>query len=141
VSGASIDGGSIVRIELLRTGVPLAILAGLVAGGCVDSGLPGENLPLEDARTRPLVYDLYDEGQHVGPVHYDDRDWLVAGPAIMIGDALLSPVPAAGADVFALASDTGDHARLYIRTVAGMVPLAPVAVQGEAPPAAEAEHH
>jgi hypothetical protein len=59
----------------------------------------------------------------------------------MIGDALLSPVPAAGADVFALASDTGDHARLYIRTDAGMVPLAPVAVQGEAPPAAEAEHH
>lgn len=128
------------RTELLRTGVPVAILAGLAAVGCVDSGLPGENLPFEEARTKAPVYDLYDEG-HTGPVHYDGLDWLVAGPAVRIGEALLSPVPAAGTDVFALALDTGDHARLYLRTEAGMLPLAPVATQGEAPPAAEVEHH
>jgi hypothetical protein len=140
VSGASIDGGSIVRTDLLRTGVPVALLAALAAG-CVDSGLPGMNLPLEEARTMAPVYPTYDAERRAGPVHYDDLDWLVAGPAERIADALLTPVPTAGPTVFALVTDAGHHTRLYVRTEAGMVPLAPVAAQGEAPPAAPAEHH
>jgi hypothetical protein len=130
-----------VRMQLVITGVPSALLAGLIAAGCVDSGLPGENLPLEEARMKAPVYQTYDAEHRAGPVHYDGLDWLAAGPPQPISTSLLTAVPDAGAGVFVLANRSAPHARLYLRTENGFVPLAPAAVQGEAPPAAEAEHH
>lgn len=127
-------------MESLRTGIPTAFLACVLAAGCVDSGLPGENLPLEDARTRPLHYDLYDENAAPAAVHYDGLDWIVAGPALTIADGLLTAVPDAGDGVFALTSDGEHHKRLYLRTTEGLLPLASVPVQGEAPAAGTVEH-
>lgn len=128
-------------MESVRKGVPAVLLVGLTAAACVDSGLPGKNLPLEDARTKAPVYETYDAAHRAGPVHYDDLDWLAAGPPQHIASSLLTAVPEAGVDVFVLAGESGPHARLYLRTEDGFVPLAPSPVQGDAPPAAEAEHH
>lgn len=130
------------RTVFASAGIRTAVVAGLVAAaGCVDSGLPGKNLPLEEARMKPPVYQTYQSGPVAGPVHYADRDWMVAGAPLSIADELLTPVAGAGENVFALASDAEPISRLWVRTDKGLVPLAPVPVQGEMPAAAEAEHH
>lgn len=114
------------------TGIRIALLAGLIAG-CVDSGLPGKNLPFEEARTKAPVYRTYDDAHRAGPVHYGGRDWLAAGPPIRLASSLLTPVPAAGPGVFVLATEHAPHGRLYLRTNAGLVPMAAVPVQGAIP--------
>lgn len=130
------------RTEFTGTPFRTALLAGLIAAvGCVDSGLPGKNLPLEEARVKPPVYETYDSGHPMAPIHFGDHDWMAAGHAVNIADRLLAPVAGAGDNVFVLATDNEPYSRLYVRTDHGLIPLAPVPVQGEMPAAAEAEHH
>jgi len=131
----------IVRMEFAGTPFRTALLAGLIAAGCVDSGLPGKNMPLEEARVKPPVYQTYDSGHAMAPIHFGDHDWMVAGAPLSIADGLLTPIEGAGDNLFALATDTEPYSRLYVRTDHGLLPLAPVPVQGEMPAAAEAEHH
>jgi hypothetical protein len=114
--------------ELVRRGT-IGCLGAAVAmvamlGGCRDSGLPDRNLPLEEARTRPFRYSVY-EPASVPPVRVADRDWIAAGLPMSIPQRLLTPVTPDG-NVFALASDASPWTRLYRRSAAGYTPLAPL---------------
>ena len=102
--------------------VGAAVLA-IAAGGCVDSGLPGKNLPLEEARTRPFRYSVY-EARPSSPVRVADREWVAAGAPIAIPLRLLTPVTPDG-NVYALSTDAEPWTRLYRRSESGFIPLAP----------------
>lgn len=109
---------------VIRAGIGAMIIT-FVA--CRDSGLPGMNLPLEEAQAKPPPYVLYDAAGNVAPVRFADRDWRTAGPVERINEQLLVRVTVdAGRDVFALATDPEPHSRLYVRSAQGFVPLAPV---------------
>jgi len=95
----------------------------VVAGGCVDSGLPGKNLPLEEARTRAFRYDVY-EARPSETIRVADREWVTAGAPMDIPQRLLTPVTADG-NVFALSTDASPRTRLYRRSNGGYIPLAP----------------
>jgi hypothetical protein len=97
----------------------------LVFAGCKDSGLPGMNLPLEEARTRPFRYSTYDAAANVPPVRIQDRTWMVAGPPIAIQESLLRRIGADGArEVYALTTDNEPFDRLYVRVDSRYAPLA-----------------
>jgi hypothetical protein len=89
----------------------------LVLAGCRDSGLPGENLPLEEARTKPFRYSTYDAHADLPSAEVDGRTWRAAGPAEPIPAVLLAPVEAgAGKEMFALTTDPAPYTRLYLKT-------------------------
>jgi len=92
-----------------------ALLLALTA--CRDSGLPGKNLPLEEARTKPFRYSVYDATADLPAAEVDGRTWRAAGPAESIPASLLTPVEAgAGHEMFALTTDPPPRARLYMKT-------------------------
>lgn len=105
----------------------MAILSLIAAAGCVDSGLPDRNLPLETARERPFRYPVYDGSANIPPVTYAEQTWRAAGPPIDIPDRLLTRVSGAtGAEaVYTLVTDAAPIRRLYVRTDSRYVPLAP----------------
>jgi hypothetical protein len=114
------------EVEVVRGGSAGRVGAGalvLLAIGCVDSGLPGKNLPLEEARTRPFRYEVY-EARAVEPVRIEDREWVAAGAPMQIPPRLLTPVTPDG-NVFALTTDASPRSRLYLRSETGYIPLAP----------------
>lgn len=89
----------------------------VVLAGCKDSGLPGKNLPLDQARTKPFRYSTYDAQADPPPARVDGRTWRAAGPAEPIPAGLLVPVDAgAGVPMFSLTTDPAPHSRLYLKT-------------------------
>jgi hypothetical protein len=104
--------------------------AGIVAvalSGCVDSGLPGKNLPLEQARTKPFRYSVYDAASDLPAAEVAGRTWRPAGPPEPVPASLLVPVESMGAhDVFSLSTDPAPHSRLYVRTGTLYTPYARV---------------
>jgi hypothetical protein len=125
--GASIDGGVMAsgRCEVRSFGVAAAAAGLVLVAGCVDSGLPGENLPVEQARTKPLAYAVYDSTLDIPPVTVDGRVWMPAGPAEPIPAGLLVQVATDGdRTVYALTSDPEPYARLYVRSGENHVPMA-----------------
>jgi hypothetical protein len=104
----------------------MAALGFALAAGCVDSGLPDRNLPLEEAEHRPFRYQVYDvrpEAEAI--VHHDDSDWAVAGAAERIPASALVPAGAGGSQaLFSLASDAAPFDRLYMESEGGWIPLA-----------------
>jgi hypothetical protein len=118
-------------------------MAGAIGlGGCVDSGLPGKNLPLEEARVKPFRYSVYDATGNLPAAEVNGQTWRAVGPPEPVAAALLVPVVATGAhDVFALATDRLPYDRLYVRTGTMYSPYA--RVDGGTPGAqpAEAAHH
>jgi len=107
-----------------RRQIMLAISAILVFAACRDSGLPGKNLPLEEARSRVFPYSTYDAASNVAPVKIQDRTWMVAGPPISIDARLLRAVAGADREVFALATDSEPYTRLYVRVDRRYAPMA-----------------
>jgi hypothetical protein len=102
-----------------------AILLALTA--CRDSGLPGKNLPLDEARTKPFRYSVYDANADLPAAQVDGRTWRAAGPAESIPAGLLVPVEAGGGrEMFALATDSPPRARLYMKTGDLYTPFAAV---------------
>lgn len=102
------------------------IIAVAAVAGCVDSGLPGKNLPREEARTRAFRYAVYDATLNVPAVKLEDREWVVAGPANHIPESMLTRVGVDGErEVFALSADVAPFDRIYVRSNGGFVPLAP----------------
>jgi len=107
----------------LRAALGLAILS---VAACTDSGLPGKNLPLDEAESKPMEYSLYDGASNVPAVRFGDHVWLAAGPTEQIQEHLLARVgDDSGRDVFALVTDPAPHTRLYVRDGHGFAPLAP----------------
>ena len=108
-------------IKAGRPGLWLATALLASTAACVDSGLPGENRPLEEARTRTYGYSVYDASASIGPITVTNRVWMAAGPAVQVESRLLTPVTT---EVFALASDAEPYSRLYLRRGGQYVPLA-----------------
>ena len=109
-----------------RTGLRAALGLGILsATACKDSGLPGKNLPVAEAESKPMEYALYDGSLNVAAVRFGDHDWLAAGPTEQIQEQLLTRVGEdGGRDVFALLTDRAPYTRLYVRDDHGFVPLA-----------------
>ena len=120
---------------------PVLVLVAIAAAACVDSGLPGKNLPIDEARNRLPAYNTYDASLDIEPVHFEGRDWMAAGPASPIAMNLLEAVVMGEREVYVLATDEAPYGRLYLRTANGFTPLAPAPLAGNPPPAETAEHH
>jgi hypothetical protein len=118
---ASIEGGSMV----LRGRTIGLITLVMAFAACRDSGLPGKNLPLEEARTRVFPYSVYDAAENVAPVRFQDRTWMVAGPPVSMDARLLRALEGEGERaVFALATDSEPYTRLYVRVDTRYAPMA-----------------
>lgn len=112
----------------------LALLVLIGATGCVDSGLPGKNLPLAEARHREWSYPLYQEAVQPSGlpdlISFDGRTWALQAMnwpemglegALTRDPTLLQAVPtAAGASLEALAWDEAPYDQLFMATPAGM---------------------
>lgn len=113
----------------------LALLLMIGATGCVDSGLPGKNLPLAEARHREWSYPLYQAAVQPsglpGLISFDGRTWALQAAnwpemglerALTRDPALLQSVPGArdGASLGALAWDEAPYDRLFMSTPFGM---------------------
>ena len=110
----------------------VALLAA-ISSGCVDSGLPGKNLPLDEARFREWSYPLYEMAVHPSGlpdlISFDDGTWaLMAAPhrkggmesALERSPQLLRPVSGGEAQFMALAWDTPPYNRLFLRAPSGL---------------------
>ncbi len=111
----------------------VALLAVIGATACVDSGLPGKNLPLEQARHREWSYPLYQEAVQPSGlpdlVPFDDGLWaLRAAPLHELGletaltrnPELLRPVSTGSAALSAFAWDEAPYDRLFLQTESGL---------------------
>lgn len=96
--------------------------------GCVDSGLPDRNLPLEEAEHREFRYEVYQPRTAAESLlHHEDSDWAVAGgPEHIPASQLVSAGMAGVQEVFALATDAAPIDRLYLETVRGWIPFVKV---------------
>jgi hypothetical protein len=104
--------------------------AGLMAAcvalaGCVDSGLPGKNLPLEEAHAKPFRYSTYDASADLPVAHMDGRAWRPAGPPEFVPASMLQPAMASGVSAaFTLRTDAAPIDRLYVPSGDRYVPYA-----------------
>ena len=110
-------------------------VAGLIlvaVSGCVDSGLPDRNLPLDEAESRQFRYNVYDSRAEAETIfQHEDADWAVAGTAERIPASHLVSAGTAGAHaLFVLATDQAPYDRLYIETERGWMPYARVGQAG-----------
>lgn len=110
----------------------VALLA-VLSSGCVDSGLPGKNLPLDVARFREWSYPLYQEAVQPSGlpdlVSFDQGTWaLQAAPfaeaglesALQRNPQLLRPVSGGEAQFLALSWDQPPFDRLFLRAPSGL---------------------
>lgn len=110
----------------------VALLA-VLSSGCVDSGLPGKNLPLDVARFREWSYPLYQEAVQPSGlpdlVSFDQGTWaLQAAPFVEAGlesalqrnPQLLRPVSGGEAQFLALSWDRPPFDRLFLRAPSGL---------------------
>lgn len=110
----------------------VALLA-VTGSGCVDSGLPGKNLPLDVARHREWSYPLYQEAVQPSGlpdlVSFDGSTWaLQAAPfaeagiesALTRDPQLLRAVSTGSASFQALRWDEPPYDRLYLQAPSGM---------------------
>ncbi len=110
----------------------VALLA-VLSSGCVDSGLPGKNLPLEVARFREWSYPLYQEAVQPSGlpdlISFDGGTWaLQAAPFTESGlistlerdPQLLRPVSGGTEQFLALAWDEAPYNRLFLRAPSGL---------------------
>lgn len=115
-------------------GRTILALAGALAGAaCVDSGLPGKNLPLEQAMQKAPPYTLYETATPTEPmaagIAVAGRAWtgtsahhppLGLVPGSELPARYLSQIGAIeGAAVYALAWDESPFDHLYARLPAG----------------------
>jgi hypothetical protein len=110
----------------------VALLA-VISSGCVDSGLPGKNLPLDVARHREWSYPLYQAAVQPSGlpdlISFDGGTWaLQAAPFVEAGlesalqrdPQLLRPVSGGEAQFLALAWDEAPFDRLFLRAPSGL---------------------
>ena len=111
----------------------LGMAGALTLTACVDSGLPGKNLPREEAMRVPPPYPLYERASANQPlaagIGVAGRAWLgVAGAAAPYGLTARRELPAsmlasvgqvAGASIYSLAWDEPPFDRLYGRLPTG----------------------
>lgn len=117
-----------------RQSSALALLVLLGTTGCVDSGLPGKNLPLEQARHRAWSYPLYEvaaqQSEVPALISLDDRTWALSAivPPELGTESTLARDPsllrtvssAGGASLQALTWDDSPFDLLFARTSAGI---------------------
>ena len=111
----------------------LGMAGALTLTACVDSGLPGMNLPLEEAMRVPPPYPLYERAPATQPlaagIGVAGRAWLgIAGAAPPYGLSAGRELPATmlesvgqveGASIYSLAWDEAPFDRLYARLPSG----------------------
>ncbi|NLG63356.1 MAG: hypothetical protein GX539_14055 [Candidatus Cloacimonetes bacterium] len=110
----------------------VALLA-VMSRACVDSGLPGKNLPLDVARFREWSYPLYEAA--VTPsglpdlVSFDDATWALQAAtrteaglesALERNPQFLRPVSGGEAQFLALTWDQSPYNRLFLRAPSGL---------------------
>jgi hypothetical protein len=106
------------RRALVRLVVVLWCGAALAA--CRDSGLPGKNLPLDQARHREFRYPAYQRSPENTPIPLAGAYWMSGPPVESIPDRLLSPAgSASGQTLYALRGRQAPHSRLYARVSDG----------------------
>jgi hypothetical protein len=110
-----------------------ALLTVILATGCVDSGLPGKNLPLEEARHREWRYPLYQAAVQPSGlpdlIHFDGSTWALQShgwPEMGIATTLtrdpsmLEVVSGGSAAFQALRWDEAPYDRLFLRAPSGL---------------------
>ncbi|HEU5209557.1 MAG TPA: hypothetical protein VFU06_09110 [Longimicrobiales bacterium] len=110
----------------------VALLA-VLSSGCVDSGLPGKNLPLDVARFREWSYPLYQEAVQPSGlpdlVSFDQGTWALQAAtlaeaglesALQRNPQLLRPVSGGEAQFLALSWDQPPFDRLFLRAPSGL---------------------
>jgi hypothetical protein len=103
-----------VRRTALRLGV--VALCGAALAACRDSGLPGKNLPRQEARHREFRYPAYQPTADNAPIALAGRHWIGALPVESIPDRLLVPVGSAGGQtLYAPRGRQAPYSRLYAR--------------------------
>ena len=92
-----------------------ALLAGALAFGCRDNGLPDRNLPLDQAENRTPAYPAYQAYQGEVPVlEVAGSRWQATAPIETIEARLLTAVGnAQGTPVYALNWDKAPYDRLF----------------------------
>jgi hypothetical protein len=111
--------------------VACALAAGVLLGGCRDSGLPGRNTPVEEAMTGTSPYPLYeaaDPRMPGGPAIFTvgEQRWLSQSGSVAVPRRLLRPVGATGGyQIHALTWDDAPYGMLFATAPNGTVrPLA-----------------
>jgi hypothetical protein len=100
--------------------VAVVALFGISHPACRDSGLPGKNLPYEQARHREFRYPAYEPADSATPIALAGRYWVGALPVESIPDRLLVPVGSAGGQtLFAPRGRQSPYSRLYARVSEG----------------------
>jgi hypothetical protein len=106
------------RRALLKMAVVVG--CGATLAGCRDSGLPGKNLPLQQARHREFRYPAYQRSPENVPVAAVGYHWIPGPPPETIPERLLTPVGAAGGQtLYAPRGQQAPHSRLYARASDG----------------------
>lgn len=93
----------------------IALSAALVLAGCKDSGLPGKNLPHEEAKHVAFRYPVYENSAASADlIEVAGRKWQVTHEMLRVPSSMLVPVEATGdVSVFALETDGAPYDRLY----------------------------
>jgi hypothetical protein len=100
--------------------VAAVMLCGASLGACRDSGLPGKNLPRQEARNRQSRYPAYQPAPDHSPVVVAGRQWLGALPIESIPDRMLVPVGSAnGQTLYAQRGRQAPYSRIYSRVSEG----------------------
>lgn len=111
--------------------VALLALSGIT--GCVDSGLPDKNLPLEEARHREWSYPVYQAAVQPSGlpelVSFNESTWALQAAAwseygmestLTRDPALLEGVSTGATRLQALRWDTAPYDRLFLATPGGL---------------------
>lgn len=112
----------------LRAGA--ALIATLTLAGCRDIGLGG-NIPLEQATSRELPYQVYETGTGSAGANvfaFGERNWMRSASTEAIPqNVMVSVGSASGTPVYAPAWAQAPHTRLYTPAARGRWhPLTPV---------------
>ena len=96
--------------------VALVALCVLGLGACRDSGLPGKNLPLQEARMKEFRYPAYQATADQTPVGVAGRHYIGSLPIENIPDRLMVQIAdAEGGMFYTMRGRTAPYSRLYAR--------------------------